>query len=139
VLADVAQHQPVELDSWRATAWRFDEGDVPPRGARKCVGVIVAGGGELVTVRWQLVPLLTRNFAGFAADTQGRIGEKSNRTLCGIDVCHGQRVFSSTTGVDPNVLFRSNLAMDPGKPLVTVKVFPYFTMSCEPFVPSFSR
>jgi hypothetical protein len=79
MLTNVAQHQPGDAIPRRP----FDERHVPPRRGSEIDGVVIAKSGHPEarrrSVTGQLIPLLARHLARFAANTDGRICEKSNR------------------------------------------------------------
>src|SRR5438874_1255988 len=54
---------------------------MPPRNRAQLPGIIVARTCPARFIRWKLVPLLAGHLAGFAANTQARISEKSHRRL----------------------------------------------------------
>jgi len=76
VLADIAIEQPAHA----AVTWSFlfHEADVPPRRCGEMQGVIVALPAPVHPVGRQGVPLLARDLARFAADTDGGIREKGH-------------------------------------------------------------
>ena len=77
VLADIAHHQPAAA----VFANLLLERHMPPSCRRQMLGVVVTFRRKIVAIRRQLIPLLAGHFAGFAADTQAGIGEKSHLVL----------------------------------------------------------
>ena len=81
VLADVAEHEPGDA----IPRWSFDERYVAPCGGSEIDGVVITVSsqreGRRGRVTRQLIPLLARHLARFAANADGRIGEKSE--CCG--------------------------------------------------------
>ena len=60
--------------------WKLlDESHVAPGGCRKRNGIVVAVPGPIETISGDLVPLLTRHLASFAAYAESGVGEKSHR------------------------------------------------------------
>jgi hypothetical protein len=80
VLADIAHHQPIALKclhfGWPIRKL-FYECNVAPGVGGKSTGVIIALAGEAEMVGRQIVPLLTGDFAGFAADANGCVGKEA--------------------------------------------------------------
>src|SRR5947209_439209 len=59
----------------------LDEEHMPPRGRAQLPGIIIARPCPARFLRWKLVPLLAGHLAGFAANTQTRISERSHPWL----------------------------------------------------------
>src|SRR5690348_281828 len=83
MLADVAHHEPVTLerlhrvDALAVFAHTLDEFHMSPRVRRELARVVVAHARQPQPVGGQVVPLLARDLARFAADAQRRVGEEA--------------------------------------------------------------
>src|SRR6266513_348491 len=77
MLADVRHHQPALILPARIGFRLLDELDVAPGGCPQRPGVVVTVARHREPVGGQLVPLLARHLARFAADAQAGIGEEA--------------------------------------------------------------
>ena len=105
VLANVAEHEP----SNAIPGWSFDECHMAPCGGSEVDGVVITVSsqreGRCGRVTRQLIPLLACHLARFAANADGRIGEKSE--CCGrlrhwftsALVSHGNRTLGLVAGL----------------------------------------
>src|SRR5258708_17235412 len=74
-------HQPVDgLARSVRWSWLLNKGDMPPGRSGERQGIVVAMARQLVAIGRQLIPLFARNLAGFTADAECGIGEKSHLT-----------------------------------------------------------
>ena len=86
VLADVAHHQPAAPVPAAVWGDLLDEGDVPPGRLREVTRVVVAMAREAQPIGGQLVPLLTGDLAGFAADAERGVGKEAHRRPLAVPV-----------------------------------------------------
>ena len=78
VFAYVAHHEPVDrFASAVGGSLALHKGDMPPGCGGEGDGIVVTMPTEFVSVGRQLIPLFARDLAGFAADAERGVGEKS--------------------------------------------------------------
>ena len=78
VFADIAHHQPGHAPCRTFGNWLFDERHMAPGFGTEIDCIVIAIAGELERVHLEFVPLFTGNFAGFAADAKGGVGQKTD-------------------------------------------------------------